>query len=398
MSSEINHQNTTTVSPKKRVLFIITQSGGGGAQKFLYTLLSQISNRYNILVATGSDGDSELVKKLQTINIETTTLKLLKREISPYNDILACYEIRDLVKNFQPDTLFLLSSKAGFIGSFAAQFIVKNPKLKVIYRIGGWTFNDPWPKWKKKLWILLEKKSARWKDIIIVNNKHDFEQAQKLHIKPSEKIILIPNGIDPYKLQLLPRDEARLKLFEKISRKSGKVFQADTIIGTIANLYPTKGIKFLVETAEYFKKDERIIFTVIGDGPERKNLELLITDRQLKHKIFLLGQIEDGYKFMGGFDIFVLPSVKEGFPFVVIEAMAAKLPIVATRVGAMPEIIENGKNGFVVEPGNSAALASKIKELLTNDRLSQEFSIQGHQTVIFNFTEDKMIREVESLL
>ena len=398
MSSEINHQNTTIASPKKRVLFIITQSGGGGAQRFLYTLLSQISNRYDILVATGSDGDLELVKKLQTINTETTTLKSLRREISPLNDMRACYEIRNLVKNFQPDTLFLLSSKAGFIGSFTAKFLVKNPKLKVIYRIGGWTFNDPWPKWKKKLWVILEKKSARWKNMIIVNNKHDFEQAQKLHIKPLEKLILIPNGIDPYKLKLLPRDEARLKLFEKISRKSGKVFQADTIIGTIANLYPTKGIKFLVETAEYFKNDERIIFVVIGDGPERKNLELLIADRQLQHKIFLLGQIEDGHKFMGGFDLFVLSSVKEGFPFVIIEAMVAKLPIVATRVGAIPEIIENGKNGFAVEPGNPAALASKIKELLTNDRLNQEFSIQGHQTVLFNFTEDKMIKEIESIL
>jgi len=396
--TEINQNQTRETAPKKRVLFIITQSGGGGAQRFLYTLLSQISNRYSILVATGSDGDSELVKKLQTINIAVATLKSLKREISPYNDIRACYEIRGLVKNFQPDTLFLLSSKAGFIGSLAAQFIVKNPKLKVIYRIGGWTFNDPWPKWKKKLWILLEKKSARWKDIIIVNNKHDYEQAQKLHIKPLEKLILVPNGIDPYKLYLLPRDEARLKLFEKISRKSGKVFQTDIIIGTIANLYPTKGIKFLIETAEYFKNDGRIIFTVIGDGPERKNLELLIANRQLQHKIFLLDQIEDAHKFMSGFDLFVLPSVKEGFPFVIIEAMAAKLPIVATRVGAMPEIIETGKNGFIVEPGNPAALASKIKELLINDRLSQEFSIQGHQTVLFNFTEDKMIKEIESIL
>ena len=398
MESEINHQNSQNSGPTHRVLFIITQSGGGGAQKFLFTLLNQISSRYNILVATGSDGDSELVEKLKTINIETTTIKSLRREMSPYKDITACFEIKDLIEKFRPNTMFLLSSKAGFIGSLTAKFLINNPRLKVIYRIGGWTFNDPWPKWKKKLWILLEKKSARWKDIIIVNNKHDYEQAQKLHIKPLEKLILVPNGIDPYKLYLLPRDEARLKLFEKISRKSGKVFQTDIIIGTIANLYPTKGIKFLIETAEYFKNDGRIIFTVIGDGPERKNLELLIANRQLQHKIFLLDQIEDAHKFMSGFDLFVLPSVKEGFPFVIIEAMAAKLPIVATRVGAMPEIIETGKNGFIVEPGNPAALASKIKELLINDRLSQEFSIQGHQTVLFNFTEDKMIKEIESIL
>src|SRR3989344_655364 len=158
MESEINHQNIQNSGPAHRVLFIITQSGGGGAQKFLYTLLGQISNRYSILVATGSDGDSELVEKLKTINIETTTIRSLKREVSPYKDITACFEIKDLIEKFRPDTMFLLSSKAGFIGSLTTQFIVKNPKLKVIYRIGGWTFNDPWPKGKKKLWILLEKK------------------------------------------------------------------------------------------------------------------------------------------------------------------------------------------------------------------------------------------------
>ena len=118
----------------------------------------------------------------------------------------------------------------------------------------------------------------------------------------------------------------------------------------------------------------------------------------MEKKVFLLGQLKDGHKLMPAFDMFVLPSVKEGFPFAILEAMAAKLPIIATRVGAVPEIIENGKNGFILEPGNPEALAAKIKELTHNDRLRQEFSIQGHQTLLFKFSEDKMVREIEMLL
>lgn len=398
MTLESNPNNHSPQGPKKRVLFIITQSEMGGAQKFLANILSRISGRYEIRVAFGSDGGKELAQKLKDMNIESTTLNHLKRNISPSNDLKAVFEIRKLIDEFLPDSLFLMSSKAGFIGSLATVFPSKINHLKIIYRIGGWTFNDPWPAWKKKLWIKLEKLSAPWKNIIIVNNRHDLEQAGKLGIKPKDKLVLIHNGIDPYKLDFLSRDEARVKLFEKLSRQSGRIFQADTIIGTVANLYPTKGIKFLIEAAEHFKGNENIVFMVIGGGSEKENLELQIKNHKLQNKIFLLGQLPDGHKFIPAFDIFVLPSVKEGFPFAVLEAMSAKLPVIATRVGAVPEIVDNGKNGFIVEPANSSALAGKIKELLANDYLRQEFSIQGHQTVLFNFSEDKMTSETEALL
>ncbi len=377
----------------------------GGAQRFLLNLLSRIKDRYEILVATGSDGGPELHEKLKILNISSVKFDKLKREISPANDLQAVFEIRDFINNFKPDDIFLLSSKAGFIGALATKFSFHSSSTKVIYRIGGWSFNDPWPSWKKKMWIKLEKLSAPWKDIIIVNNKHDLEQAKELGIIPHEKMVLIHNGIDPYKMEFVARDEARVKLFEKLSRTAGNltagrhvIFQAETIVGTIANLYPTKGIKFLVEAAEHFKNDNRVIFVVIGDGSERKNLELQVTSYKLQKKFFFLGQLADAHKFLPAFDIFVLPSVKEGFPFALIEAMAAKVPAIATRVGAVPEIIDNGKNGFIVEPANPTALAGKIKELIHNDHLLKEFSIQGHQTVLFNFSEDKMVKEIEGIL
>ena len=411
------------MSEAKKILFIITQSEMGGAQRFLLNLLShilhqadplssknggglgtgQVSSRYEIMVATGSDGGGELADKLKSLNIEISTLENLKRDVNPINDIKAVFEIRKLIETFKPDTLFLLSSKAGFIGSLATCYMLHTTRPRVIYRIGGWTFNDPWPRWKKKLWVWLERLSAPWKDIIIVNNQHDLEQASQLGIKPRGKLVLIHNGIDPYKLEFLPRDEARVKLFEKTNLKgvrypSFKVPDPLTIIGTVANFYRTKGIEYLIEAAEYFKNNEGVVFVVIGDGPLKKELVSSIKYYGLEKKVFLLGQLTDGYKYMPAFDVFVLPSVKEGFPWAIIEAMSAKLPVVATRVGAVPEIIENGRNGFIVEPHNPAALAAKIKELLASDHLYKEFSIQGHQTVLFNFSEDKMLKEVEALL
>jgi len=244
----------------------------------------------------------------------------------------------------------------------------------------------------------LEKISARWKDIIIVNNDYDLKQAKKLKIQPKGKIVMIHNGIDVYKTEFLPKESARLKLFEKASRSSGRVFQAEIIVGVIANFYPSKGLKYLVEAAEHFKNRDDIIFIVIGDGQERKELELLIANHQLQHKVLLLGQISNAYKLLGAFDIFVLPSVKEGFPWVVIEAMAAKLPVVATKVGAVSEIIEDGKNGLIVDPAKPEQIAAKIQDLLNDEHLRRELGIQAHQTILFKFPMEKMIKESENLL
>ena len=90
--------------------------------------------------------------------------------------------------------------------------------------------------------------------------------------------------------------------------------------------------------------------------------------------------------------------MKEGFPWSLIEAMTAKLPVIATSVGAVPEVIENGKNGMIVAPADSAQIVAKIREILSNDRLMQEMGIQAHQTVLLKFNADKMISQTEALL
>ena len=426
MDTEINQNYKAEISPRKRVLpesrsseshakggaeaignpnfhsrvlFIITQSEMGGAQRFVLEIVSHLDKeKYDLLIAVGSDGGGDFLKQLDITGIQYITINSLKRDISLTQDIKSIFEIRKIISEFKPNTLFLNSSKAGFIGSLATIFPSKIIGLKVIYRIGGWSFNDPWPKWKKRLWIILEKISSPWKDIIIVNNKQNLDQAKILGIKPREEIVLIHNGIDVYKLNYLPREEAKLRLFEKIAKYSGKIFQAEITIGTIANLYPTKDLLTLVKTAEYFKNNDSVVFIIIGEGSERPNIEKMIKEKGLGHKVLLLGQLSDAKKYLPAFDIFVLPSVKEGFPWALIEAMAAKLPVIATGVGAVPEIIENGKNGFMVEPSRPELIANKIKEILNNNHLGQELGIQAHQTVLFKFTLEKMIRETELLL
>jgi len=391
MNTEINSFQASPAVHKKRVLFVITQSEFGGAQQFLFQLLKHISpDAHEIHVATGSDGNGVFLKGLNFLGIPPLIVSSLKRDINPISDILAVREIRKLIDAFKPDTLFLLSSKAGFIGAMASQWSRSRPN--VIYRIGGWTFNDPWPAWKKALWRTLEKISARWKDIIIVNNAHDLAQAEEFGIKPRKDVVLIYNGLDPYKIDFLPRDEARAQLGLPQSKK---------IVGTIANFYPTKGLEYLIEAfyllnTKYLVPDTMLC--IIGDGAERLTLEKLIKDKGLTDKVLLAGQRQSAVEYLNAFDLFVLSSVKEGFPWAVLEAMVAKLPVIATRVGAIPEIIEDGINGYVVEPRDSNQIAERIKTLFDNSSRAREMGIQAHQRILFDFNINIMITRIEELL
>ena len=365
---------------RKKILFIITQSEFGGAQRFLSTLVPNLDPAtYEILVATGSTGDEHFTEHLNNLKIPNTTLRHLIRNPHPWHDIAAIFEIRKLIKSFQPDTLFLLSSKAGFLGSLAARSTLYALRPKVIYRIGGWAFNDPQHALRRWLIIQSERISARWKDTIIVNNTHDFLQTKTLKIKPRRSVVLIHNGLDVYKMRFLEKDKARAKLG----------VDAPLIVGTIANFYPSKGLGYFVQAAAMFVNDPRVAFVIVGGG---KNAPPTLEN------VYLAGKIPEASRILPAFDIFVSSSVKEGFQWAVLEAMAAKVPVVATSVGATPEIIQDGVNGFLVPPKNPEALANAIGKLLKNDRLQQKFAIQAYQAVLKKFDLGTMVREIESLL
>lgn len=404
MNTESNQTNYLENNPKRRVLFIITRSEFGGAQRFLSQLITHLEpGRFELAIACGQDGNEE-IKAMFSENLSYISARHLRRNPNIFNDIFSIFELKKVIKKFRPDVLFLNSSKAGFNGSLAVKILPADfPRPKVVYRIGGWTFNDPWPYWKRLTYRWLEKISASWKDYIIVNNKHDYNQAIKLGIKPRKELVLIHNGIDPYKLDFLEKNEAKIKLYEKLpsSLKYANFLHESLTIGTIANFYPTKGLQYLIKAFSLLNAKRSTLnasLVIIGDGPERKNLELQIKDMGLQNKIFLAGRILNAYKYLKAFDIFVLPSVKEGFPWALLEAMSAKLPVVTTTIGANLEIIENNKNGLLVPPADPQTLAEAITKLITNGSLQRELAIQAHQTVLHKFALHKMIKQTKALL
>ena len=138
-------------------------------------------------------------------------------------------------------------------------------------------------------------------------------------------------------------------------------------------------------------------FVIIGEGPEKSRIENLIKKNHLENNVFLAGFIPNAFERLKAFDLFVLPSVKEGQPWAILEAMAAEVPIVATNIAGIPEMIENEKSGLLVEPADLEALSSAIEKMLTHPSLAQKCAQNALAVVKEKFGIEEMMQKNEAL-
>lgn len=355
----------SSIMKKMKILYLITQSDLGGAQKYVLELSRALKKEFDIKVAAGKT-TGELFHELEKENISYFPLKHLKRLPNPLGALFACLEIRRLIKKEKPDILHLNSTTAGFFGSLAARGL----KTKVVYTVHGWAFLEPGVL-KKIVFYLFEKTTAFLKDKFIVLSQYDKNIALKRNIAKENRLSVINNGIP--QISFLSKEEAKKKL---------NISSQEPVVGVIANAYKTKGLSCLLKAYPQA--------VIIGDGPEKSKLQ-----EQFPRALFL-GKINYAAQYLKAFDIFCLPSLKEGFPFALLEAMQAGLPIIATKVGAILEIIENEKEGLLVEPKNSIALKEKIDYLLQNPEKAKTMA-QNAFVKAGQYTREKMVEKTKNL-
>ena len=383
----------------KKILYIITQSEWGGAQKNVLDLARGLKGKYEILVAAGLDGGGDFFNALKHADIKHIKLRWLQRSAAnPIVDLMGLVEIFNLIRKERPAIVHLHSSKAGFSGSLAAKLL----GVKVVYTVHGAVFTAAFSAPVRQFYLWLEKFSVRFKDKIICVSQNDKKIWLKYKAASEKKLVVIHNGIDFVNLNFLPKDEARENLFSLSTQLFEAARGSDQdlkIIGTIANFYQEKGLSYFIEAVELILKNaqfKNVLFVVIGEGMERELLEAMIKDKHLEQKFILTGKIDHAPKYLKAFDIFILPSIKEGFPYAILEAMAADLPIIASYVGGVPEIIENDVNGSLILPKNPEMLAEKIGELLKNSEIGKRF-VQNSRMKLKEFSLDKMIKETEKI-
>jgi len=304
---------------EKKILYVITKSNWGGAQRYVYDLATHLAkDQFEVAVALGGTG--ALRQKLEAAGVTVFGLENVQRDISVSTDVGGFFSLYRAILAYRPDVVHLNSSKAGALGALAARLVGVH---RIVFTVHGWPFAEK----RGALWRIFAFMgswvTAVLSHAVIVISTHDLKIGKKLPLC-KEKMHLIFNGIE------LPMSFGS---GEQIRR----AFPAGVhITGTVGELTQNKNHISLIEQA---KSDPNLYIAIVGEGEERGRLEAAIVKYGLADRVKLFGFIP-AHEVMKGFDTFTFPSLKEGLPYVLLEAKAAGLSIVANRVGGVPDVLD----------------------------------------------------------
>jgi glycosyltransferase involved in cell wall biosynthesis len=359
----------------KKIFYVITKGNWGGAQKYVFDMATRLPRgEFQTKVVTG-EGEI-LPQKLQAANIPVIRLPSLGRNIHIVKDAMVFADLIRLFRKEKPDVVHLNSSKIGGLGALAAR--VSRVK-KIIFTVHGFAFNEQRPPWQKALIIFLSWLTIIFStDVIFISNT-ERDRAKKWPFI-SKKAHLVYNGIEAP--QFVSRDEARTILAKTLG-KSPAIFENKKVLGTIAELTGNKGLHHAIEAIEHIPDS---IYIIIGRGELEQTLKTTIKERYLENKVFLTGFMKDASSLLQGFDVFLLPSIKEGMPYVLFEAGFATLPVIATDVGGIREIITDQNSGLIIPSSDSKAIEGAIQKIFAQPQKTAMYGQNLHRHISSHFT------------
>ncbi|MGB3921759.1 MAG: glycosyltransferase family 4 protein [Minisyncoccia bacterium] len=355
-----------------KILFGITKANFGGAQRYVFDLATEAKRRGHEVAVLAGEGLG-LSERLEKENIRIIKIPGLERDISWTKEIKTFFELTKVLRRERPDVFHINSSKMGGLGGLAARLVgIK----KIIFTTHGWAFNEPRPEWQKMfirflawLTILLSHKT------ICVSEKTKNDVADLLFVE--NKLTLIYNGIREF-----PMSQRHTDTFT---------------IGTIAELHKIKGLDILLAAWGKFVKNRKATLVIMGEGEERLNLENMAKNMNTSDSVIFKGFVENARSFLKDFDIFCLSSRSEAMPYSLLEVGFAGLPVIATEVGGIPEVIENGLDGILVRPEDSEALFSSLLLLSGDKNLRQRLGEGLKKKIKEKFSFERMAEETFKL-
>jgi len=373
-----------------KILYVITKSNWGGAQKHVYDLAVGMKEKgHTTVVALGGDGI--LRKHLEDAGIKTHTITKLTRDMSLAKDSGSFWDIYKIIKRERPDVLHLHSPKAAGLGALAGRMLRAK---KIVYTVHGWTFNEDRPMVQKGMIAFFS-----WLTVILCHktillSEREYNQAL-LFPKVKAKLVLITPGMrQPVFMSI---DGAK-QFIGKMANIDLAELGKKMIIGTIAELHANKGLSYLIKAMEQIRETHpNTLCVILGDGEEKEKLAAMIASAKLEDNVKLLGYIEDASHYLKALNIFILPSLKEGLPYALLEAGFASLPVISTTVGGIPEIVEDMKSGVLVQPKNSKELAHSISFMIEHPVMRRQYGTALRDAVMQKFSLQKMIDSVEEL-
>jgi len=369
---------------KIRVLEMIDQPFLGGGQINLLSLAKGLDReKFEVFVCSREGGP--LVEEVKKNNILHFPVPFSKKI-----DSKNIQKIRSILKDNKIDILHTHGGIAGFYGRWAA-WKCRTPVI--VHTLHGIHYLHYRNFLLQRVFILLERYFSRFTDAVIFVSETDEEKGKKFKLAPEEKMHVIKNGVDSsaYKEE----DTVDSK---RDKRKELKLESFQPLVGTVARLHRQKGIPYLLKAVKRMSRAfPRIKILIVGGGPLGQKLERMARQLDIMDYVWFMGERNDAQDLASLFDVFVLPSLWEGLPYVLMEASVLGKPIVATDVDGNREIIEDGKTGILVPARNPEKMAEAVIRLLREKDMASKLGERARKLVPPRFSLSRMVEETQSL-
>jgi len=377
-----------------RVLHPITRlTLGGSSENTIASCVALDRAGYQCLVATSfRESDASSLDDARRRGCRVVDIPSLGREVAPFADLAALAELVRSIRRERPAIVHTHTSKAGFVGRLAA-VIARVPA--VIHQPHGHIFYGYYSPRRTAVFTKLERAAARWTDRIITLTDRGAAEHLARDIGRAEQYVTVPSGVPTAELRATapPRAEARARL--------GLDPDAFVVVG-LGRLEPIKGFDLLVRALPAVAAQvpsARLL--LVGDGAEREHLQTLAASLRLTGRLLLTDETTDVTAYLAAADVVAVPSRNEGMGRVIVEAMALGLPIVATAVGGIPDVVTDGECGRLVAPEDVDALSTALTELGRDPALRRklgEAAVQGAEAFSTAVAREKLLAVYASLV
>ena len=383
---------------RTKVLHVITRlDRGGSAQNTLLTCLG-LSDRYEMVLVHGLSLESQMtdwewqsvhrgIVKAKDRGVKVVPISSLVRKIAPVQDLQAFFSLWRLMLQERPDIVHTHTSKTGILGRWAAKMagvpiIVHTPHGHVFYGHFGPLVS--------RFFLAIERLMASITDRMVALSEGERTDYIRFSVSSPDKIVTIHSGVEIDRYM-----KAEVNVEEK--RRSLGLNPNGLVVGTVGWLLPIKGpIHLLNAMAHIWRNHPEIRLVFVGKGELEGKLRAEASRMGVSERVTFLGWRDDIPEIMQILDIFVLPSLNEGMGRVLVEAMAAGRPVVASKVGGIPDLVEHKKNGFLVGPGDVNGTSLAIKRLLIDREMRDEMGRMG-RAMAQNFTVKGMVEKIDAL-
>jgi glycosyltransferase involved in cell wall biosynthesis len=384
----------TTQEPIKVLRVIARLNVGGPALHVAYLTAGLAERGYETTLVAGTlaRGEESMASVSEARGVRIETLPALHREIGVLRDAQAILRLARLIKEERPTILHTHTAKAGAVGRIAALLAGDARPPIVVHTFHGHVLRGYFNPLTTLGFRTLERWLARVTTALVAVSPEVRDDLVKLHVAPASKFTVVRLGIE-----LDERTDVDANVRAETRRQLGVADDA-FIVGWVGRMTAVKRTDDVVRALRgLVDRGVDAYLCLVGDGPDRDHLEQYAHDLGVVKRCLFVGYQEDVARFYSAIDALLLPSVNEGTPVSVIEALAAQRPAVATRVGGTPDVIRDGVDGFLVEVGDAEALSERLAELAVDPERRAQMGASGRERVLGRYAVERLVDDIDRL-